>query len=166
MSHLERADESFSQKIGLVQLDLIRTHKGIEVLEQLLDGKVPYPAMSQIIPFRVTSAIRGQVTVESEPSKAFYNTAGIVHGGFALTLLDTCMGLSVYSTLEAKLHYTTIETKVNFVRPITESTGRMRAIGNAVHTGTRTGTAEGRLVDHAGVIYAHGTTSCFLLSVP
>ncbi|MBV9672491.1 MAG: PaaI family thioesterase [Verrucomicrobia bacterium] len=164
MSDLERADESFSQKIGLVQPDLIRAHKGIEVLEQLLHGKIPYPAMSQIIPFRVTSAARGQVTVESEPSKAFYNTAGIVHGGFALTLLDTCMGLAVYSTLEAKLHYTTIETKVNFVRPITEATGLMRAIGNAIHTGTRTGTAEGRLVDHAGVIYAHGTTTCFLLN--
>jgi uncharacterized protein (TIGR00369 family) len=72
------------------------------------------------------------------------------------------MGIAAYSTLGVAVRYTTIETKVNFVRPITVATGRLRAIGTAVHTGTRTGTAEGRLIDSAGTLYAHGTTTIFL----
>jgi len=87
---------------------------------------------------------------------------GIVHGGYAMTLLDTCMGVAIYTTLSSGVGYTTIETKVNFVKPITAETGLLRAVGHAVHSGTRTATAEGRLVDEEGKLYAHGTTTCFL----
>ena len=74
---------------------------------------------------------------ESTPTEEFYNTAGIVHGGYAMTLLDTCMGIAVYSTLGPAIRYTTMETKVNFIRPITAATGRLKAIGTALHTGTK-----------------------------
>jgi uncharacterized protein (TIGR00369 family) len=79
-----------------------------------------------------------------------------------MTLLDTCMGVAIYTTLSSGVGYTTIETKVNFVKPIIAETGRLRAVGHAVHSGTRTATAEGRLVDEEGKLYAHGTTTCFL----
>jgi len=91
---------------------------------------------------------------------------GIVHGGYHLTLLDSCMGLAIYSTLGPGLAQTSIETKVNFVRPVTAANGQLRAIGTALHTGSRTGTAEGKLVDAEGKLYAHGTTTCFLFPIP
>ena len=78
---------------------------------------------------------------------------------------NSCMGLAIYSTLGTGLGQTSIETKVNFVRPITVATGPLKAIGTALHTGTRTGTAEGKLVDANGKLYAHGTTTCFLFPV-
>ncbi len=104
----------------------------------------------------------GRATIVTTPNERFYNTMGIVHGGYAMTLLDTCMGVAIYTTLSSGVGYTTIETKVNFVKPITAETGLLRAVGHAVHSGTRTATAEGRLVDEEGKLYAHGTTTCFL----
>ena len=156
------SDELKTNRTGILPPEIVSRYSGLEVLQRLADGELPLPAMSEVIPFRLTEVSAGRVVFESTPKADFYNTAGIVHGGYALTLLDTCMGIAAYSTLAAAVRYTTIETKVNFVRPITVATGRLRAIGTAVHTGTRTGTAEGRLIDSAGTLYAHGTTTIFL----
>jgi uncharacterized protein (TIGR00369 family) len=147
---------------GRLPIELMLRHSGLYVLNRLLSGNAPYPQMSEVIPFRLIEVECGRAVFESYPSQRFYNTSGIVHGGYALTLLDTAMGIAVYSTLEAGIGYTTIETKVNFVRPISAETGLLRAVGTVVHTGTKTGTAEGRLVDLGGKVYAHGTTTCFL----
>src|ERR1700742_3951381 len=149
-------------KTGVLPPEIIARNAGLQVLQRLLDGDVPHPAMSEIIPFRLTEVAAGRVVFESTPTAEFNNTAGIVHGGYAMTLLDTCMGIAVYSTLGPAIRYTTMETKVNFIRPITAATGRLRAVGTALHTGTRTGTAEGRLIDLAGALFAHGTTTIFL----
>ena len=149
-------------RIGVLPLEIISRCSGLEVLQRLANGELPAPAMSEIIPFRLTEVTAGRVVFESTPNERFYNTAGIVHGGYAMTLLDTCMGIATYSTLGPAIRYTTVETKVNFVRPITVATGTLKAIGTAVHTGSKTGTAEGRLVDSAGALYAHGTTTVFL----
>jgi uncharacterized protein (TIGR00369 family) len=157
------SDQEFNgDKIGVLPPEIISRCSGLEVLRRLANGELPRPAISEIIPFRLTEVAAGRVVFESTPKEEFYNTAGIVHGGYAMTLLDTCMGIAVYSTLGAAIRYTTIETKVNFIRPITAATGVMKAIGTAVHTGKKTGTAEGRLIDSAGTLYAHGTTTIFL----
>jgi uncharacterized protein (TIGR00369 family) len=158
-------DSEPEQDTGRLPIELMLRQTGLELLNQWLSGHAPYPKMSEVIPFRLAEVERGRAVFESLPSESFYNTSGIVHGGYALTLLDTAMGIAVYSTLEAGVGYTTIETKVNFVRPITVESGLLRAIGSIVHTGTKTGTAEGRLVDLNGKIYAHGTTTCFLFSL-
>jgi uncharacterized protein (TIGR00369 family) len=148
-------------KVGVIPFAVIQRYNGLEVLHQIKKGLLPRPAMSEVIPFELMDIEFGKATLISKPSEKFYNTLGIVHGGYAMTLLDSCMGVAIYTTCSG-IGYTTIETKVNFVKPITMETGLLRAVGHAVHTGTRTATAEGRLVDEEGKLYAHGTTTCFL----
>jgi uncharacterized protein (TIGR00369 family) len=149
-------------KVGVIPFAVMQRHNGLEVLHQVKKGLLPRPAMSEVIPFELMDIEFGKATLISTPSEKFYNTLGIVHGGYAMTLLDSCMGVAIYTTLSSGIGYTTIETKVNFVKPVTVERGLLRAVGHAVHTGTRTGTAEGRLVDEEGNLYAHGTTTCFL----
>jgi uncharacterized protein (TIGR00369 family) len=163
MASLDRDDRLNTDKIGALPPEIVSQFSGLEVLRRLAKGELPRPAMSEIVPFKLTEVAAGRVVFESTPDAKFYNTAGVIHGGYAMTLLDTCMGLAIYSTLAPAIRYTTIETKVNFIKPITAATGTLAAIGTAIHTGKKTGTAEGRLVDRAGTLYAHGTTTVFLL---
>src|SRR5258707_2127781 len=155
-------DSSVKSKTGVIPFAVMQQYSGLEVLRQVKDGQLPLPAIRNVIPFDLWDMEFGRATIITTPDERFYNTMGIVHGGYAMTLLDTCMGVAIYTTLGSGIGYTTIETKVNFVKPITAETGLLRAVGHAVHSGTRTGTAEGRLVDEEGKLYAHGTTTCFL----
>ncbi|MGH7267636.1 MAG: PaaI family thioesterase, partial [Candidatus Rokuibacteriota bacterium] len=97
-----------------------------------------------------------------EPTAAHLNPAGTVHGGLSATLLDSCMGLAVHSTLEKGFGQTTLEFKISLVRPITPETGLLRAEGTVVFRGRRTSTAEGRVTDTEGRVLAHGTTTCLI----
>lgn len=159
-------DKDTVAKTGLIPRAAVREKAGLQVLEEVRDGLLPRPPMSAVIPMKIGLVEFGRVVLTSEPSEAFYNGMGIVHGGYHLTLLDSCMGFAIYSTLGPGLAQTSIETKVNFVRPVAAATGQLRAIGTALHTGSRTGTAEGKLVDAEGKLYAHGTTTCFLFPIP
>ncbi|HXM04166.1 MAG TPA: PaaI family thioesterase [Chthoniobacterales bacterium] len=152
--------------VGLLPRAIIREKTGLQVLEAVRDGQLPRPPMAAVIPMRVAEVAFGRVVLVCEASEQFYNGMGIVHGGYHLTVLDSCMGLAIYSTLGPGLSQTSIETKVNFTRPVTAATGPLRAIGASLHTGSRTATAEGKLVDAEGKLYAHGTTTCFLFPVP
>ena len=96
------------------------------------------------------------------PQFRHYNPIGTVHGGVTATLLDSCMSCAVQTTIEAGLGYTTLEIKVNMVRPITETTGPIRAEGRSLHTGRRSATAEGKVLDAKGTLLAHGTTTCIV----
>jgi len=153
-------------KIGLLPPAIVREKTGLEILQAMRDGQLPLPPMTAVIPMRIAEVALGRVVLACEAEEQFYNAMGIVHGGYHLTVLDSCMGLAIYSTLGPGLGQTSIETKVNFVRPVTVATGPLRVIGTSLHTGSRTGTAEGKLVDGAGRLYAHGTTTCFLFPVP
>jgi uncharacterized protein (TIGR00369 family) len=104
----------------------------------------------------------GRVVISADPDDSLLNPAGTVHGGFAATLLDSCMGLAVQSTLEKGLASTTLEFKISLVRPITPETGPIRAEGVVLQRGRRVGTAEGRITDHDGKLLAHGTTTCLI----
>ena len=105
----------------------------------------------------------GLAVFECEPAEQHYNPIGVVHGGLAMTLLDSAMGCCVHTRLPAGTAYTTLEVKVNLVRAITAKTGLIRATGKVIHLGGKTATAEGRLEDAAGKLYAHGTTTCIIL---
>ena len=112
--------------------------------------------------YDVSEAASGRVVVTAEPSERLLNPAGTVHGGLTATLLDSCMGLAVQSTLDAGTSQTTLEFKISLVRPITPDTGPIRAEGQVLNCGRRIGTAEGRVTDDKGRLLAHGTTTCLI----
>ena len=102
---------------------------------------------------------------QGTPKKDFYNPLGSVHGGYAATLLDSCVGCAVHSTLPAQTGYTTVELKVNYIRPLTADTGPVRAEGKVVSVGRQIGIAEGRIHDAGGKLYAFATTTCLIFPI-
>lgn len=136
---------------------------GLEFLRQIRDGKIPNPPITDALDYQLTVVEPGFVVFEIEPQEFHYNPIGTVHGGVALTLMDSAMSCAVQTMLPAGTGYTTLELKLNFVRGVTAKTGRMRAEGKIVHAGARTAIAEGRFVDQNGKLYAHATTTCFIL---
>jgi uncharacterized protein (TIGR00369 family) len=136
---------------------------GLEFLQSIISGELPPPPIADTLGFRLAEAIPGRVVFVAQPAEYHYNPIGVVHGGLAATLLDSCMSCAVLSNLPAGVGYTTLEIKVNYTRPITTETGELRAEGAVVHAGNMTATAQGRLVDQAGKLYAHGTTTCIIL---
>jgi uncharacterized protein (TIGR00369 family) len=135
---------------------------GMEYIRAIFEGELPAPPISQLIGFRGVSAEPGRAVFEMEPGPQHYNPIGSVHGGVALTLLDSAMGCAVHTLLEAGVGYTTLEVKTNFVRPITADTGLIRCEGIVIHQGSRIATAEGKLTDSSGKLLAHGTTTCLI----
>ena len=141
-----------------------RSMPGIEFLRAIRDGRLPGPPIAQLLGFSLAEVEPGYAVFECVPGERHYNPIGVVHGGLAMTLLDSCMGCCVQSAMPAGSGYTTLEAKTNLVRAITSATGRLRAIGKLVHAGKRVATAEGRLEDEAGKLYAHASTTCIVLS--
>jgi uncharacterized protein (TIGR00369 family) len=136
---------------------------GMEFLQKIAAGELPPPPIAALLNFELVELSEGRAIFAVEPKEYHYNPIGLVHGGLAATLLDSAMGCAVHSTLPAGAGYTTLEIKVNFVRPITADTGRVRAEAKLVHLGGRIATAEGRLIDEAGKLYAHATTTCLIM---
>ncbi len=128
----------------------------------LVDGTLPLNTIAQTLGYDVTEAAHGRVVVSAEPGATHLNPAGTVHGGFAATLLDSCMGLAVETTLEKGVAQTTVEFKISLLRPITSATGLIKAAGVVLNRGRRIGTAEGRITDQEGRLLAHGTTTCLI----
>ncbi len=148
---------------GTVSADQQKEMSGLEFVQGLVDGTLPLNTMAQTLGYDVTEAADGRVVVTAEPNGAHLNPAGTVHGGLAATLLDSCMGLAVQTTLEKGVAQTTVEFKITLVRPITPETGLIKAEGVVLSRGRRIGTAEGRITDQKGRLLAHGTTTCLIL---
>lgn len=136
---------------------------GLEFLQKIVSGELPPPPLAALMNFDLVELREGHAVFAIDPAEYHYNPIGVVHGGVAATLLDSAMGCAVHSTLPAGAGYTTLEIKVNFVRAITAQTGRVRCEAKLIHLGGRTATAEGRVIDEAGKLYAHGTTTCLIL---
>jgi len=141
-----------------------RSMPGIEFLRALRDGRLPPPPIVQLLGFSLVEVEPGLAVFECVPGEQHYNPIGVVHGGLAMTLLDSAMGCCVQTRMPAGGGYTTLEAKTNLVRAITAQTGRLRATGKVVHLGNRIATAEGRLEDASGKLYAHATTTCIVLN--
>jgi len=135
---------------------------GLEYLQKIVAGELPRPPIGALMNFNITELSEGRAVFTVEPAEYHYNPIGVVHGGLAATLLDSAMGCAVHSTLPAGAGYTTLEIKVNYIRPMTTETGRVRCEANVIHVGGRTATAEGRVTDEHGKLYAHGTTTCII----
>ena len=153
---------AMSKTYGTVSADRQQEMSGLEFVQGLVDGTLPLTTIAQTLRYDVSEAENGRVVVTAEPSAIHLNPAGTVLGGFAATLLDSCMGLAVQSTLEKGAGQTTLEFKISLLRPITPETGAIKAEGIVLNRGRRVGTAEGRITDSKGRLLAHGTTTCLI----
>ncbi|WP_019645059.1 PaaI family thioesterase [Novispirillum itersonii] len=149
---------------GVLPLAEISAEDGMTYLNGILEGRHPAPPIARTLGFGLGEISPGHAVFEGTPTEDHYNPIGTVHAGFAATLLDSCMACSVHTTLKAGEAYTTLEFKINLVRAITVKTGPVRAIGTLIHRGSRIATAEGKLVDADGKIYATATTTCMIMA--
>ncbi|MVM36166.1 hotdog fold thioesterase [Spirosoma sp. HMF4905] len=148
-------DQTIGAKVGA-------TLSGIEYLKGMMDGLYPAPAIANTLDMRLESVEEGKAIFSIVPQEFHYNPIGAVHGGVFCTMLDSALACAIHSTLPIGTGYTTLELKVNFIRPLTIKTGKVLAIGTLVHPGRSVATAEGRIVDEQGKLYAHATTTCML----
>jgi len=142
---------------------LCQTMSGLEYLRAIQAGKVPPPPIAVLMGMWIEALSEGHVVFAAEPSEYHYNPIGTVHGGLAATLLDSALGCAIHSTLPAGTGYTTLQLNINYLRPITDKTGIVYSTGNVIQVGGRVATAEGRLTDADGKLYAHATTTCIIL---
>jgi uncharacterized protein (TIGR00369 family) len=140
----------------------LRSMSGLEFLTRVMTGEFPAPPMARLMNIRISQVEQGRVVFEGTPEEYHYNPLGVVHGGMAATLLDSALGCCVNSHLEAGDFYTTLELKVNYLRPITLDTGVVRAIATTVHIGRSTALVEGRVVDAQDRIYAFASSTCLI----
>lgn len=150
----------------LIAAAAVSTMSGMEFARALLSGDLPAPPILLLLGFEPVQFEEGRAVFAVTPDEYHYNPIGVVHGGLACTLLDSAMGCAVQTTLPAGTGYTTLELKVNLLRPLTARTGRVRCEGTVIHVGSRTATAEARIIDGRGKLYAHGTTTCMIFRPP
>ena len=135
---------------------------GLEFVQGLVNGTLPLNTIARTVGYDITEAESGRVVITAEPNETQLNPAGTVHGGFSATLLDSCMGLAILSTLEKGVGQTTLGFKISLVRPITPETGLITAEGVVMSRERRIGTTEGRITDDQRRLLAHGTTTCLI----
>ena len=148
----------------VLPVEALRECSGLELFQRMLRGELPSPPIMQTLDIALVEAEKGRVVFQGHPARAHYNPLGSVHGGYHATLLDSCVACAVQSVLDAGQGYTTIELKVNYLRALTDQVGPVRAEGKVIHVGRQIGTAEGRLYDAAGRLYAHATTTCLIFA--
>jgi uncharacterized protein (TIGR00369 family) len=134
---------------------------GLEFIEAVRSGEVPPPPIAVMMNMGPVEVEEGRVVFAAVPGEEHYNPIGVVHAGFAMTVLDSALGCAVQTTLPAGKAYTTLETKVNMVRPVLAATGHVLAEARVLHRGRTTATAEAKLtVQETGKLLAHATTTC------
>jgi uncharacterized protein (TIGR00369 family) len=147
---------------GTVSPERQRAMSGLEFVKGLASGALPLNTIAQTLGYGVAEAEVGRVVITVDPTDAHLNPWGTVHGGLTATILDSCMGLAIQSTLEKGIGSTTLEFKISLIRAITPETGQITAEGKVLNCGRRVGTAEGRITDTKGRLLAHGTTTCLI----
>lgn len=147
---------------GVAKPEEIAGMTGLEMMQRLIDRKLPAPPIAQTLSFWLKEVGEGTAVFEGEAGSHLLNPLGIVHGGWALTLIDSATGCAAHTLLPAGTAYGTVETKVNFTRPIKQDTGRVRAEGRIVTRGRQIMTGEGRVLDADGRILAHGTSTLMI----
>jgi uncharacterized protein (TIGR00369 family) len=137
---------------------------GLEFLRAIVRGDLPQPPICSVMGFALVAAERGRTVFAGVPGEHHYNPQGVVHGSFAMALLDSAIGCCVGTLADAAMMWPTIEVKFNLVRPMTAETGRVLAEARIIHGGRRISTAEARLVgDGDSRLYAHATGTCMIL---
>lgn len=145
--------------------DAIASISGLDYLKAIKDEKISLPPVANLVGYRIFEVDDGYASFELSPQEYHYNPFATVHGGMLSTLLDTTMTASVLSTLPEGFSCTTIEIKVNFVKPVSVETGILRCEARPIHIGKRMATAGGKLKDIGGVLHAHGISTCSIFRV-
>ena len=140
---------------------------GLELMQALLRGKLPYAAIAKTLDFTIVEVAPGRAVFQGAPGPTHLNPMGGIHGGWYATLLDSALGCAIHTLLPAGRGYTTAELSVNLVKAINPArTPRVRAEGKVIHCGRQLATAEARIVGPDGTLYAHGTTTCLVFELP
>lgn len=150
---------------GVASREYLRGRSGNEFLNGINTGETPPPPIAELMGFILVSADNGVAIFQGTPGAQHYNPSGMVHGGYAATLLDSAVGCAVHSTLPAGKGFTTLELKINYIRGMSDKTGPVRAEGKVITVGGQVAVAEGRIVDANGKIYAHATTTCLIFPI-
>jgi len=151
-----------ARRFDTLPLAEIKGMDGLSQLKAMIAGDLPAPPIGRSLGFLLSEANSGHAIFRGTPSADFLNPLGTVHGGWAATLLDSALGCAVHSTLKAGEAYTTVEFKVNLVRPIMPDTGEVVCEGRVVHRGGRVATSDATLKTSAGKLLAHGTETCII----
>jgi len=148
--------------VGILEPDVMKSIPGLAYLRGIISGKYPIPPIMHNAHYRLTKAEEGRVVIEGDPSYAFLNPMGIIHGGWIATVLDTALACAVQSVCELGEGSTTIEFKVNCVRPVSETTGTVTTVGEVLQRGRRLSTSKATMMDAQGRVLAHGTETCMI----
>jgi uncharacterized protein (TIGR00369 family) len=135
---------------------------GLELLQAMVDGKVPAPPIARTFGFLLVEVAPGHAVFEGHPRVDFLNPLGSVHGGWALTLIDSATGCALHTELDEGVGYTTVETKANMTRAIAPDGGPVRCTGKVVTRGRQIATAEAVLTDADGRVLAHGSSTLII----
>jgi len=141
----------------------IRDLSGLDYLRRVRDGAIAKPPVDVLLDFSLIEVDKGRVVFDFFPSECHYNPFGTVQGGITGALLDAAAGSAVFSTLPAGVGYTTLDLKVNFVRPVTADAGVIRCEARIIHSGSSIGLAEGRITDGEGRLSAYGLSTCMVI---
>ncbi|HEY8605825.1 MAG TPA: PaaI family thioesterase [Noviherbaspirillum sp.] len=150
---------------GVATREQLRERTGIAFLEDIKRGVLPPAPIAALLDFVPILADHGRMVFQGTPGPQHYNPIGMVHGGYAATLLDSCVGCAIHSVLPAGKGYSTLELKVNYIRALTDKTGPVRAEGRVINVGNQVAVAEGRITDVQGRLYAHATTTCLVFPI-
>lgn len=149
-------------EFDILPLARIRDMDGLATLRAMIQGDLLPPPICRTLGFILVEAEHGRAVFKGMPAFDYMNPLGTVHGGWAATLLDSALGCAVHATMKPGEAYTTVEFKVNLVRPIMPETGEVTCEGTIVHRGSRIATSEATLKDGAGKLLAHGSETCII----
>ncbi|MEZ5704828.1 MAG: PaaI family thioesterase [Burkholderiaceae bacterium] len=138
---------------------------GIELMQAMLRGEIPYAPIAKTLDFLVIGIDDGEAIFQGTPGPQHFNPMGSIHGGWFATLLDSALGCAVHTKMAPGQGYTTAELSVNIVKALTPKVQRVRAIGRVIHCGRQLATADARLVGPEGTLYAHATTTCLVFEM-
>ena len=151
---------------GVARLEQIAGKNGLEVMQSMLRGELPFAAIAKTLDFSLLEVSEGRALFQGTPGPAHLNPMGGIHGGWYATLLDSALGCAVHTLMPAGRGYTTAELSVNIVKAISPKVARVRAEGKVIHCGRQLATAEARLFGPDGTLYAHATTTCLVFELP
>lgn len=154
---------TFSWQDPMLGAKAARDMTGLEYLQAIERGELPPPPIMATLDIQPHGISRGCVSFKLTPAEYHYNPIGTVHGGVVSTLVDSAMACAIHTLLPKGTVYTTLELKVNFLKPLKRDTGEVICEGKTIHVGGRVATAEARVVDNGGNLYAHATTTCLVM---